>query len=330
MILAWAAVVLFACGGSAPKAPAPVSDAPPGALVMVHEPPGGASRACWWRAGDFTCPDSAIGAFPGPPDPAGDGLVLVATRALPTGHTEEWLTLWSKGAPVWRSTPRFRSRNPAWAPDGQTLVYEVGDAEAPEIWRISRRGVGAERVIAHPYGAYEPQLDAAGRVVYAATEGGNAEVFALQGPDLLQLTRDPADDIAPAPSPLGDSLAFLSTRGGLLRVWIAAPDGSTPRPLTAAPVGQRAFAWAPDGHRLAVVGEDGSLSVYRAHDGARLARLDVPGRADHPAWSANAEWVAATVETPEGARVWAGRASGRTGGLLATPPGDAWLPRWVP
>jgi dipeptidyl aminopeptidase/acylaminoacyl peptidase len=65
----------------------------------------------------------------------------------------------------------------------------------------------------------------------------------------------------PRYSPTGSHLGFLCDANGWLNLWVAAPDGSDPRPVLddphehGAPTwggGQRSWAWAPDGRRVAV------------------------------------------------------------------------------
>ncbi|MDH5822667.1 S9 family peptidase [Luteimonas sp. RD2P54] len=106
-----------------------------------------------------------------------------------------------------------------------------------------------------------------------------------------------ASDHAPAWSPRGDALAFLSDRRRgeaaavagdapppTVQVWRVAADGDAAAALTAAPGGVTGFAWSPDGRRLAYLAtepeppaarlrrerRDDPVEVHRAGRSARL------------------------------------------------------------
>jgi len=72
-----------------------------------------------------------------------------------------------------------------------------------------------------------------------------------------QLTSDPASDSAPAWSPDGRSLYFLSTRAGSSQVWRLPMDGGEALPVTHLPLDVETFRVSPDGAKLAV-----SLEVF--------------------------------------------------------------------
>ncbi|HEU5302200.1 MAG TPA: alpha/beta fold hydrolase [Acidimicrobiia bacterium] len=117
--------------------------------------------------------------------------------------------------------------DPAWSPDGSRLAWHEWDLAAMS-WDASRL------VVADGHGASP--------VVVA---GGSDEAVGQ-----------------PRFSPDGSSLAFVRDRGGWCNVWVAAADGARPRPLVteehehAEPawgVGQRSFAWSPDGAAIAFV-----------------------------------------------------------------------------
>jgi dipeptidyl aminopeptidase/acylaminoacyl peptidase len=117
----------------------------------------------------------------------------------------------------------------------------------------------------------EPVLSPDGaRVVYSVTIT-NAEEdkqqsdlwrVAFDGTDRVQLTFTPKhDEWAPAWSPDGRWLAFLSDRGdddAKTQVWAMPVGGGEARALTHLPGGVGDFAWSPDGKRMVVVASDPS------------------------------------------------------------------------
>ena len=84
---------------------------------------------------------------------------------------------------------------------------------------------------------------AAGRSLHLPIAGGEAKA----------ITTGLAFDSQPSYSPDGKTIAFVSDRDGADNLWVAAKDGSAPRPLTKDK--QSLFAspaWTPDGEYVLV------------------------------------------------------------------------------
>ncbi len=119
---------------------------------------------------------------------------------------------------------------PAFAPDGESIVYSVTvtnvaeDRQQSDLWRVG-----------------------------------------YDGTERLQLTHTPThDEWAPAWSPDGRWLAFLADRGGedaVTQVWAIPAAGGEARALTALPGGVDDFAWAPDSQRLVLAATDFSRAA---------------------------------------------------------------------
>jgi len=114
---------------------------------------------------------------------------------------------------------------PAFAPDGQSIVYTVTvtnaaeDRQQSDLWRVG-----------------------------------------YDGGERTQLTNTPKnDEWAPAWSPDGRWLAFLSDRGdddAQTQVWAMPAGGGEARVLTSLPGGVEDFQWSPDSRRLALIAAD--------------------------------------------------------------------------
>jgi dipeptidyl aminopeptidase/acylaminoacyl peptidase len=114
---------------------------------------------------------------------------------------------------------------PAFAPDGESIVYTVTvtntaeDKQQSDLWRVG-----------------------------------------YDGQDRTQLTSTPKhDEWAPAWSPDGRWLGFLSDRGdddAQTQVWAMPVGGGEARVLTNLPGGVDDFRWSPDSRRLAVIASD--------------------------------------------------------------------------
>jgi Tol biopolymer transport system component len=100
-------------------------------------------------------------------------------------------------------------------------------------------------------------------VAFLYDRGGHANIWVLntESGELRQVTREADPDVAigvPVWSPVGDSIAFVYTRGnrGLtFGVWLVAPDGSNLRSIANPALGP---AWSSDGRWLYFSTRDGS------------------------------------------------------------------------
>jgi Tol biopolymer transport system component/imidazolonepropionase-like amidohydrolase len=100
-----------------------------------------------------------------------------------------------------------------------------------------------------------------------------------------RLTSDPALETAPAWSPDGRSLAYVSDRSGTMNLWTRDVQTGAERQLTQLTTAATFPAWSPDGARIAFVDADGQLQVADVRSGAVRKihdHLNEPGR---PSWS---------------------------------------------
>ena len=138
--------------------------------------------------------------------------------------------------------------------------------------------------------------DLSGRIAFVRGRHAHAEIFAIDpdGTDLERLTISPGADQAPAWSPDGSRIAFVSERGGdgEMGLFTMAADGSDVRVhATGLPSWGNYVGWSPDGSTIAY--SDGGIALAGVDpQRANATLLDYPGPDIQPAWSPDGRRIA--------------------------------------
>jgi dipeptidyl aminopeptidase/acylaminoacyl peptidase len=196
-------------------------------------------------------------------------------------------------APVCLTPADAVEHSPRWAPDSSRLALVSDRRGGSQIWIIDRFGHEVQQLTRVPNGAAEPAWHPDGRTLAftTITVADESETVVHQvlsahyksdgvGLDLasrrrhvwlasldrdgdtVPLTDGDWDDCAPAWSPDGKHLAFISNRSGhrdcssAADVWTTTPGAGGARCLTASRGPVRSLAWSPDGTSIAYVGHD--------------------------------------------------------------------------
>ncbi len=225
-------------------------------------------------------------------------------------------------------------RNPVWSPDGRRIAFISNRDGNREIYAMNGYGSDVIRLTNNDAGDWSPVWSPDGRrVAFVSNRDSdgppfpghmpqiNDEIYAVNadGTGTIRLTDNDFEDSAPACSPDGRRIAFVSERDGNADIYAMNADGTDITRLAGNDYDDYAPVWSPDGRRIAFVshlltpfptGDGGKLhflssEIYAMNaDGSDLTRLtnnDLEDR--NPAWSPDGHRIA-FVSSPGHAHAW--------------------------
>jgi Tol biopolymer transport system component len=193
---------------------------------------------------------------------------------------------------TWPWISFHEAEHPNWSPDGQNIVLS-SQQESDREWRLYRTwGLEIDRVRRQGGDIFGrvPIWSADGRIIYWECPLDKCGLYAIHtdGTNLTQLTTH-ENDTAPAASPDGSQIAYMSNSSGNWEVYVVSADAPP------AQTGQEAWrltrnaardglpTWSPDGRWLAFVSDrGGAWAVWAIRpDGSNLQKLfDLEGTLD--------------------------------------------------
>ncbi len=162
--------------------------------------------------------------------------------------------------------------------DEGTIVFTcqlARDSRYDQICAMNPDGSGMRRLtVSDLHDHFYPSLDPSGQsVLFSSNLAGEHEIFEMElaGGDPIQLTSQ-RGAYAPAVSPDAQQFAFTVIRGEEPALWLAARDGSAPRPVVGAAWDA---AWSPDGAWILHASDrSGDIQLWRIRsDGTDLSKL---------------------------------------------------------
>ena len=152
-------------------------------------------------------------------------------------------SLVAKGEPHRLTFNQRFNTQPAWAPDGRTIVFVSGAPHNPSLYELDRSWWGSwssrPKLLSFAGdGVRNPVISSNGRLAFAKLTVF-ANIWRLELDSTSQAVIDPQKLIAsthldhmPVYSPDGKRLAFASNRSGAHEIWLANSDGSGAVQLT--------------------------------------------------------------------------------------------------
>ena len=163
------------------------------------------------------------------------------------------------GTEIWQMIPFNEAARPDWAPDNERLVFPSRQEPDRESRLYLFTGIGEEPFIeiqrhGSPIIGRTPIFLPDGRIVYQGCVENDCGLFVMDadGANPQRLT-DFKDDTAPAVSPDGRRIVYMSMSSGYWQVNVVNVDGTDQRRLTDDWYWNGLPVWSPDGRYILFV-----------------------------------------------------------------------------
>lgn len=155
------------------------------------------------------------------------------------------------------------------------------------------------RIVVDHSGPHSAPFGGKDSLIYPANLTGNSNLCLLlpEGGRIVNLNEEDGEDVFPACSPDGRSIAFSSERNGKSDIYLLNVEDGSVKQLTHDKGHHRAPTWSPDGKRIAFASDpegDYNYEIYVMDaNGSNLVNLTCnPGYDADPAWSPDGRKIA--------------------------------------
>ncbi len=189
------------------------------------------------------------------------------------------------------------SRDGAWSPDGNTIIYTSNESGIQEIYRMNPDGTGKKQLTTSNYANYYPFYSPDGsQIVYMSRRDDVTVIMMMDadGKNIRQLTSEETENADPDWSPDGSQIIFYSERDGNNEIYTMNTDGAEPMRLTNNEYSDQTPSFSPDGSKVVFVStRDGNAEIYVMDpDGSNQRRLTNDPRNDRvPRWAPDGQCI---------------------------------------
>jgi gamma-glutamyltranspeptidase len=208
-------------------------------------------------------------------------------------------------------------RQPAWSPDGQTIVFVSDRQGGSNLFRVTLRSGAIERLTSDELPDAEPTVARDGSVAFVRGRGAAARIFVRTPAGAEQrLTRGDLQERWPVASPDGRRVAYVQFAEGARRLRVrplateqppargsggrggrgtAAPD---PDSIVVADRAPERATWSPDGNRLAFYSTTPRAGIYVAPTNGTYVNT-VALRRGVPSWTPDGRTILIAERGPD-------------------------------
>jgi len=233
-----------------------------------------------------------------------NGTLAMGWRYLNSASSIEqdgFLLLGADGVLEQRLELEYKVYGLAWSPDGEQIVFSnesnlfVMDADGGDLRQVPLPNAGEGRRLEKPVWSQDGELIFFAWQIVDSTKP-DLEVFAVQpnGSGLHQLTDAAGGSFAPALSPDGKQIAFVSNRDGTNKLYLMNTDGSDQQALAGDTVQASSPAWSPDGHWIVFLSNqtgDWALHITAVDDSGSCLLTSPEQKVSAPVWSPDGGWI---------------------------------------
>jgi eukaryotic-like serine/threonine-protein kinase len=202
----------------------------------------------------------------------------------------------------------------AWKPDSRTILYGGGAISTGELRQVTIDGRSALAPFILEGASDQITIAPSGRLAYVL-QNLDANIWRLPLDPIRQKNSLPPEklfasvreEMDPAFSLDGKSIAFISNRSGHWNLWTGNVDGTGSRELAAGSLLPFHPAWSPDGRQIAfdsaAFGKAG-IWLISAAGGLPRRLVAMPGGAQVPSWSRDGKRVIFYTNAEGSRQIW--------------------------
>jgi TolB protein len=276
----------------------------------------------------------------GTPGIASTQIAFVSSR---TGTKEIWVMDYDGANQHPLTSLKTISLTPRWSPDASRIAFTCFEAGPTRVVspQICMYSVDANKVVSFPRfrgsnsaPAWAPD---GSQIMFSSSMLGNPELFVTDanGSRPKRLTYTTAANTSPTWNPkTGQSVVFVSDRGGIPKLYLMNVDGTSTSELDLPDKGYLIDpAWSPNGQMVAFSWRrpDGNFDIYIMEPATRQIRQITrdSGKNERPSWAPDGRHIVFESTRNGQRQIWTMLADGSQAHLL-TMSGHNESPNWSP